>query len=103
MDGAAGMVWERESGDGLRWWYMTRAGAHAEIGETSYVAPNAAWSHFLAHAYLLGDSQQMLRAYLDRPWARGDLFSLQKLVATIGSLPFEPVEFVYMPGVVKNH
>ncbi|MBE0696987.1 MAG: hypothetical protein IH586_08685 [Anaerolineaceae bacterium] len=29
-------------GDGLRWWYLTRAGAHAEVGETSYVAPNAA-------------------------------------------------------------
>jgi hypothetical protein len=103
VEGAAELVWERESGNGLRWWYMTRAGAHAEIGETSYTAPNAAWSYFLAHAYLLGDSQQILRSYLDRPWAKGDLFSLQKLVATISALPFEPAEFVYLPGVVKNH
>jgi uncharacterized repeat protein (TIGR01451 family) len=73
----------REEGDGLRWWYLTRAGAHAEFGETSYVAPNAAWSHFLAHAYVAGDKQETLRQWLDRPWARGDVYSIQKVVATI--------------------
>jgi uncharacterized repeat protein (TIGR01451 family) len=75
---------ERETSDyGLRWWYLTRAGAHAEVGETSYVAPIAAWSHFLAHAYIVGDAQDALRRWLDRPWGRGDLYSIQKVVATI--------------------
>ncbi len=47
------------------------------------MAPIAAWSHFMAHAYLLGDSQETLRKYLDRPWGKGDLYSIQKIVATI--------------------
>ncbi|MCS6907057.1 MAG: PQQ-binding-like beta-propeller repeat protein [Anaerolineales bacterium] len=76
--------------NGLRWWYLTRAGAHAEVGETSFVAPNAAWSHFLAHAYILGDSQETLRTWLDRPWGRGDLYSIQKIVATIHAQPERP-------------
>jgi uncharacterized repeat protein (TIGR01451 family) len=81
---AASHLIERESGDsGLRWWYLTRVGDHAEVGETSFVAPIAAWSHFLAHAYIAGDSQDTLRQWLDRPWARGDLYSIQKIVATI--------------------
>jgi hypothetical protein len=73
----------KEEGDGLRWWYLTRSGAHAEVGETSFVAPLAAWSHFLAHAYLLGESRDNLRSWLDRPWTAGDLYSLQKLAAAI--------------------
>jgi hypothetical protein len=77
----------REEGNGLRWWYLTRVGAHGEIGETAYVAPIAAWSHFLAHAYVSGDSQSTLRKWLDRPWGRGDLYSIQKIVATIQSSP----------------
>lgn len=74
---------DKEDGDGLRWWYLTRAGVHAEIGETSYLAPMAAWSHFLAHAYITGDSQHTLQRWLDRPWGIGDLYSIQKIVATI--------------------
>ncbi|MGQ9490412.1 MAG: LamG domain-containing protein, partial [Anaerolineae bacterium] len=46
-------------------------------------APLAGWSHFMAHAYILGDSRSQLRRWLDRPWARGDLYSIQKIVATI--------------------
>lgn len=72
-----------ESGDGVRWWYLTRVGVHAEVGESSFLAPNTAWSHFLAHAYIEGDSQETLRGWLDRPWAPGDLYSIQKLVATL--------------------
>jgi uncharacterized repeat protein (TIGR01451 family) len=81
--GAQSYLASREEGDGLRWWYLTRAGAHAEVGETSYVAPNAAWAHFLAHAYIAGDKQETLRQWLDRPWGRGDLYSIQKTVATL--------------------
>ena len=75
------------SGVGLLWWYFTRAGEHAEVGETSFLAPLTAWSHFLAHAYLLGDSQTTLRRWLDRPWVPGDLYSLQKLTAALQSAP----------------
>jgi outer membrane protein assembly factor BamB len=72
-----------ENGDGLRWWYLTRAGVHAEVGETSYLSPGTAWSHFLAHAYILGDSQASLTRWLDWPWATGDLYSIQKLTAAL--------------------
>jgi len=71
------------SGRGMLWWYLTRVGEHGEPGETSFLAPITAWSHFLAHAYILHDSQSKLRNWLDRPWAPGDLFSIQKIVATI--------------------
>jgi hypothetical protein len=73
----------KEEGNGVRWWYLTRAGAHAEAGESSYLAPATAWSHFLAHAYIGGASRDQLRRWLDRPWARSDLYFIQKLVATI--------------------
>jgi hypothetical protein len=73
----------RQSGDGLRWWYLTRVGKHAEAGESAYILPTAGWSHFLARAYVAGDSQADLRRYLDRPWAVGDPYSMQKIVATI--------------------
>jgi hypothetical protein len=76
-------VLSRQTGDGLRWWYLTRAGMHAEEGETAYTAPIAGWSHFMAQAYILGAPRNQLRRWLDRPWGRGDLYSIQKIVATI--------------------
>ncbi len=75
------------SGNGLLWWYLTRAGEHGEAGETDFLAPVTAWSHFLAHAYILHNNQATLRKYLDRPWAPGDLYSLQKIVAAIQAQP----------------
>ncbi|RCK73220.1 MAG: Serine/threonine protein kinase related protein [Anaerolineae bacterium] len=80
---AAEHLLSRESGDGLRWWYLTRAGIHAEEGESAFVAPQAAWSHFMAHAYILGQPRSQLRRWLDRPWGKGDLYSIQKIVATL--------------------
>ncbi len=74
-------------GNGLLWWYLTRAGEHAEVGETSFLLPHTAWSHFLGHAYIIGDGQANLRKWLDRPWVPGDLYSLQKIVATIQAPP----------------
>jgi len=70
-------------GEGLVWWYLTQVGAHAEDGETSYEMPTAAWSHFLAHAYILGEPQSALEKYLDRPWTNGDLYSIQKLSSAL--------------------
>jgi hypothetical protein len=75
------------SGVGLLWWYITRVGAHAEVGETSFLAPGTAWSHFLAHAYIVEDSPATLAGWLDRPWVVGDLYSIQKIVATIQAKP----------------
>ncbi|MBI4927199.1 MAG: PQQ-like beta-propeller repeat protein [Anaerolineae bacterium] len=68
---------------GMAWWYLTRAGEHAEEGETSYLHPLSGWSHFMAHAYIVGNSQAELRRWLDRPWTEGDLYSIQKIVAVI--------------------
>lgn len=85
---AASHIAAKEQGEGgeqygMRWWYLTRAGVHAEASESSYLAPTAAWSHFLAHAYVLSDPPATLERWLDRPWGRGDLYSIQKIVATI--------------------
>lgn len=74
---------QKQTGDGMRWWYLTRSGVQSEVGETSYILPSASWAHFLARAYVIGDNQTTLRQFLDRPWAIGDLYSLQRLVATI--------------------
>jgi outer membrane protein assembly factor BamB len=79
-------LYSKESGNGLRWWYLTRVGVHAEKFESSFVAPQAAWSHFLAQAYVVGQPEAKLTGWLDRPWARGDLYSIQKLVATLQAL-----------------
>ena len=74
---------QKESGAGLRWWWFTRAGMHAEEGESSTLAPNTAWSHFLGRAYVVKDNQATLRKWLDLSWGKGDLYAIQKLVATI--------------------
>lgn len=80
---AASYLIALQSGDGVQWWYLTRVGVHAEEGETSYLTPLTGWSHFLGRAYVVGDSQATLARWLDRPWTTGDLYSLQKIVATI--------------------
>jgi outer membrane protein assembly factor BamB len=73
----------KQTAAGLRWWWFTRGGIHAEVGETAFLAPNTAWTHFLARAYVIKDSQADLRKWLDYAWGKGDLYAIQKLVATI--------------------
>jgi hypothetical protein len=73
--------------DGVRWWYLTRPGAHGERDEISYLLPSMAWSHFLAHAYIIGDKQATLKKWLDRPWGLGDLYAIQKIVSAIQAPP----------------
>jgi outer membrane lipoprotein-sorting protein len=73
--------------DGVRWWYLTRVGNHGEAGESSYLLPFTAWSHFLAHAYIVGDDQATLKKWLDRPWGIGDLYAIQKIVSAIQAPP----------------
>ena len=64
-------------------WYATRLGIQDESGESSYHSPEIGWSVFLAQAYVNQATQQQLRYWLDRPWGLGDLWYIQKLVATI--------------------
>jgi len=64
-------------------WYITRLGVQWEPGESSFHGPELAWSIFLAKAYVQGTRRTELRRYLDRPWGLGDLYYIQKLVATI--------------------
>lgn len=64
-------------------WYITQVGVQADSGETNFNGPEIAWSVFLAQAYALQKSQAELRKYLDIPWAVGDLYFIDKLVATI--------------------
>ncbi len=64
-------------------WYLTRAGVQIEPGESSFHGPELAWSIFMAYAYTQEFDNTQLHAYLDRPWGLGDLYYIQKLVATI--------------------
>ncbi|WP_298403456.1 hypothetical protein [uncultured Chloroflexus sp.] len=57
---SAARALSRETGDSLRWWYLTRAGIHAEEGEHSFIQPTAGWSHCLVYAYILGDGRSQL-------------------------------------------
>ncbi len=68
-------------------WYATRLGLEGEIAEASYHSPQIGWSIFLAHAYAMHETQPQLRAWLDRPWGLGDVWYLQKLIATIEAPP----------------
>jgi len=75
--------------DGEYLWYLTRLGLQKEIGESSFHGPELAWSVFLTKAYVQDADRTELQSYLDRPWGLGDLYYLQKLVATIeaGAMP----------------
>ena len=73
----------REGSTGMPQWYLTRVGLQGEEGETSFLGPQTAWSHFLARAYITKDTSATLTQWLDRPWAKGDLYSIQKIVAAI--------------------
>jgi hypothetical protein len=77
---------ERETGNNLRWWYLTRACINGEIYETSFVDPSAAgrtsWRMRISLAI-----PNSIDQWLDRPWARGDLYAIQKLVAAIQAEP----------------
>ncbi|NJN18116.1 MAG: PQQ-binding-like beta-propeller repeat protein [Oscillochloris sp.] len=66
-------------------WYATHASAMSiePFTEQSFHGPDLAWSLFLAHAYGQGADRNSLRRWLDRPFALGDLYYLQKIVATI--------------------
>jgi hypothetical protein len=52
-------------------------------GENAFLPPEVSWQIFLAKAYVLGDTGQVLRRYLDQPWSIGDPYFIQKLAATI--------------------
>ena len=52
-------------------------------GENAYISPDVAWQVFLAKAYVLQESEQDLRRYLDQPWSVGDPYFIEKLVATM--------------------
>ena len=76
--------------DGQYMWYVTKLAIQEEEGETSYHGPDLAWSIFLAQTYVEGKPRSILRSVLDRPWSVGDLYYLQKLVATIeAQSPFD--------------
>jgi hypothetical protein len=68
-----------------------------ELCECSYHTPEIAWSVFLAEAYVLQEDQPRLEAWLDRPWGVGDLWYLQKLIATIEAPPASSPYSLTMP------
>ncbi|MBU0618880.1 hypothetical protein KKD62_01440 [Patescibacteria group bacterium] len=73
-------------------------GAGLTHGENAYTAPEIPWTFFMIRASIARDSVEQLKKYLDRPDRQGDLFYIQKLVATIEAEPGQ----TYSPGDV-NH
>lgn len=64
-------------------WYIAKAGSQRDRGEQSYHGPERAWSIFVVKAYVMGEYRESLQGYLDIPLCLGDLYYIQKLVATI--------------------
>jgi len=57
----------------------------------------------MAHAYILGEGRSQLRRWLDRPWGRGDLYSIQKIVATIQAFDNERITpRLWLPLVLRG-
>ena len=72
-------------------WYLTR-GHYIPLltimgyyGENHMVTPDTPWALFMIHAWVYNESGEQLRRWLDVPYSIGDLFHIQKLVATISS------------------
>ena len=82
-DAARNEVLSKQGSTAMPQWYFTKGGVQGEEGETSYLGPQIAWSHFMARAYITKDTNATLRQWLDRPWTKGDLYSIQKIVAAI--------------------
>lgn len=70
-------------------WWQTRVFRHGYEddepfgGENEYFSPYVSWPIFLAKAYVFEENQSVLKEYIDIPWCEGDLYYIQKLVATI--------------------
>jgi len=90
--------------DGQFLWHLTRLGVQKAPGETSFHGPDLAWSVFLAEAYVRQPTLRELEENLDRPWALGDLYYLQKLVATIeaSGIVVEDLRRPYLPTVIQG-
>ena len=52
-------------------------------GENAYTLPEVSWTYFLIQAYINNKNTLELQNLLDRPDRRGDLFYIQKLIATL--------------------
>lgn len=77
----------RTGAGGAPLWYVSKVGHQGiePFTEHGFHGPELAWGLFLARAYGQRADQATLRTWLDRPWGLGDLFYLQKLLATIQS------------------
>ena len=69
--------------EGLPTWYVTKAENLHAIGEDAYHSPYMSWPIFMARAMIYDEPAATLAGYIDLPDGRGDLYYLQKLVATL--------------------
>lgn len=81
-DAVAAYVADATSTANLPTWYLAW-GEQTLGGENAFLSPDVAWQLFLAKAYVLNDSETNLRRYLDQPWAVGDPYFIEKIVATV--------------------
>lgn len=70
-------------------WYLTRGHyiplipLRDHYGENHMVTPDTPWALFMTHAWVYNESGPALRRWLDVPYCLGDLFHIQRLIATI--------------------
>lgn len=69
--------------EGLPTWYVTRAENLHAIGEDAYFSPYMAWPIFQARAMIYHEPAASLAKYVDLPYAKGDLYYLQDLIAVL--------------------
>ncbi len=83
-------------------WYIAKAGIQRDWGENSHHGPERAWSIFMAKAYVMGESREDLQEYLDIPLCLGDLYYIQKLVATMDAFTTDQAFQIFLPFITKG-
>jgi len=67
-------------------WYAALSDLNYVGSEWAFMTPNCSHQLFMAHAWIAGTGPEALQRYIDIPWtARGDLYYMHKLGATIES------------------
>ncbi|MEZ4638470.1 MAG: hypothetical protein R2856_26535 [Caldilineaceae bacterium] len=76
-DGSRGATSSKTGRTGLRWWYLTTPAYTAKWAKLRIWRLQPAGRISLAHAYIQGDTQEQLRAWLIA-WTVGDLYSIKR-------------------------
>lgn len=62
---------------------LAGGGGEGTGGENSFMPPEFGWTIYMLQAYVLQAPPEQLRLWIDIPWAIGDLYHVQRLVAAV--------------------